>query len=268
MNLSGRLVRHGAPAHRHRHLSFSQRSMCAVVLLLAACAHGPSGGAPDGAAALRWQAWASRVEALPVCLAMEWGNVPAVSPSFAAGEPVHVRGHLRLIELAQVCNDELSERVLWLPNPDSTSAMTLPEVDQAVGRSERMTCGSVLGLRVGLNDLAIEGPLSPLRVWRENDVLVMGTISSVHRSLAIVTPDRVCRAAGPPLVRDVAPETGERWQLFDGLERLAATPEVSRTRRAQALRVLFKLSLTRDRRRAQRAAEQLASEFGDQSLLE
>ena len=251
------------------------------MVAMTGCAHVSTRGPPAvDARAQAWGEWARRVEALPVCLPTEWAEAPRTEPAtFAPGETVHLRAQLRLIEFD--CSQAITELLLrgyWLPSADAV--LTLPELDAAVGQSERVTCGSVLGVRAGRLELAIEDPFKPLRVWRQNDAelfdallsqidaVVFGVIEGGAGSQALLRPDRVCRAAGPPLVLPQVADTGARWKLVEGLERLADLPELSRTRRVQALRVLFDVSIARDRPRAQRAAERLWSEFADRSRLE
>ncbi|MBL8923596.1 MAG: hypothetical protein JNJ54_32375 [Myxococcaceae bacterium] len=225
----------------------------------------------------RWAEWAGRVEAMPVCLPLELEHAPRGAPAFAPGDTVHVRGRLGLLELD--CSGMINElilRGLWLP--DLNGLRSLPELDDAVGRSERTTCGSVLGVRAGAVEFAIEPPLA-VRFWRENDAelfdglltqtdaVVVGVVEAVSGRQAVVQPTRVCRAPGPSLELSRLPDDGVRWKLLDGLEHLSSLPTVSRTRRAQALRVLHDVSVQTDPGRALRAAERLASEFGDRSRL-
>ncbi len=257
-----------------------RRQIFAVLALVAGCAHTPPSLPVVDERARRWGEWAGRVEALPQCLPMEWAAAAGTAPpTFAPGDTVHLRGQLGLIEFD--CRNAITELLLrgrWLPDADSK--MTLSELDAAVGQAERVTCGSVLGLRTGQLELAIEAPFDPLRVWRQNDAevfdallsqtgaVVIGVIDAGYGSQAVLRPDRVCRAGGPPLVLERVPDGGQRWKVVEGLERLADLAGQSRTRRVQALRVLFDVSVARDRPRARKAAERLASEFGDRSRME
>jgi hypothetical protein len=253
----------------------------AGLLVATACAHEPSPRAAEGdERTRRWGEWASRVEALPRCLPMEWAAAPQPpAAAFVPGETVQVRGHLGLIELS--CADAITELLLrgrWLPSADAV--MSLAELEDAVARSERETCGSVLGLKTGEVGLALENPFNPLRVWKQNDAelfdallsqtdaIVFGVIEAVGGRQAMVRADRLCRGPGPPLVLERPADTAQRWRLFDGLEHLAGATAVPRARRAQALRVLFDVAVSRDRSRARRAAERLATGFGDSSRLE
>lgn len=190
---------------------------------------------------------------------------------------MNVRGRLALLELdCREMFDELVLRGRWLP--DRHTELTLREVDDAVARSGRATCGSMLGVKVGAVELAIEPPF-PVRVWRENDAelfdalmsqtdaVVVGVVEAGRGRQAIVQPTRVCRGAGPSLELTRLPDDGVRWKLPDGLEMLSNLPAVSRTRRAQALRVLHDVCAQTEPARARRAAERLAQEFGDRSRL-
>lgn len=197
----------------------------------------------------------------------------------APGETVHVRGTLGLIESR--CDQLIQEYLLRgrsLPDADPDTLLSLPELNDAVARSGRETCGSSLGLRSGGIEYALEAPFE--RVWRQNDAevfdallgqtdaIAFGVVEAVAGTQVIVRVDRVCRGAGPPLVQPRAPDTGQRWKLFDGLEHLASIATLPRARRAQALRVLFDLTVSRDQARARRAAERLATEFGERSRLD
>ena len=251
-----------------------RHAACAVLLTMA-CSHRVA--APVDERAPRWANWAARVDSLPVCLPHELEAAPRDAPSFAPGDTLNVRGHLGLLEVD--CSGMLNELILrgrWLP--EANAVLSLREIDDAVGRSGRDTCGSMLGVRTGAVELAIEPPL-PLRVWRENDAelfdsllaqtdaVVVGVVEAGSGRQALVQPTRVCRAAGPSLELTRLPDDGVRWKLLDGLEYLSNLPAVSRTRKAQALRVLHDVGLQTDPRRALRAAERLVSEFGDRSRL-
>jgi hypothetical protein len=223
--------------------------------------------------ALRWGEWARRVEALPGCLQPELQTAPLEPPSFSVGDTVDVRGQLGLLELD--CSGVINELVLrgrWLPAPGAV--LSLREIDDAVARAGRTTCGSVLGVRVGTIEFAIEPPL-PVRVWRENDAelfdallaqtdaVVTGVVEAGSGRQAVLEPSRACRAPGPPLELRRLPDDGVRWKLFDGLEVLSNLPAVSATRRAQG--VLSDVAAPSDPPRARRAAERLITEFGDHS---
>lgn len=212
-----------------------------------------------------------------MCLPPELEAAPLELPSFAPGDTVNVRAHLGLLELD--CSgmiNELMIRGLWLP--DANAVLSLREIDDAVARSGRNTCGSMLGVRIGAVELAIESPF-PLRVWRENDAelfdsllaqtdaVIVGVVEAGSGRQALVQPTRVCRAAGPSFELTRLPDDGVRWKLLDGLEYLSNLPAVSATRKAQALRVLYDVAFQTDPRRALRAAERLVSEFGDRSRL-
>lgn len=251
-----------------------RQATCAL-LLLTACAHQVAVTAPMDERAPRWAEWAARVEALPVCLPQELEAAPREAASFAPGDTVNVRGKLGLLEFD--CSGMMNELVLiGLRLPDANAVLSLPGIDDAVARSERKTCGSMLGVRVGTSEFVIE---RPERVWRENDAelfdallaqtdaVVVGVIEAGAGRQALVQPTRVCRAAGPSLVLTRLPDDGVRWKLLDGLEYLSNLPAVSRTRKAQALRVLHDVGLQTDPRRALRAAERLVREFGDHSRL-
>ncbi|MBM4777883.1 MAG: hypothetical protein GQE15_09290 [Archangiaceae bacterium] len=252
----------------------SRLVVCAL-LLTTACAHQPPVTAPVDERAPRWAQWAARVEALPLCLPQELEAAPREAPSFVPGDTVSVRGRLALLELD--CSGLFNELVLrgrWLP--DANAVLSLRELDDAVARSERNTCGSMLGVRAGAVELAIESPF-PLRLWRENDAelfdavlaqtdaVVIGVVEAGSGRQAVVQPTRVCRAPGPSFELARLPEGGVRWKLLDGLEYLSHLPAVSRTRRVQALRVLHDLTVQTHPPRARRAAARLVDEFGDHS---
>lgn len=254
--------------------SVPKRAACAL-LLTTACSHRVPVAAPVDERAPRWAEWAGRVESLPVCLPHELEGAPREAPSFAPGDTVNVRGKLGLLEFD--CSGMMNELVLiGLRLPDANAVLSLPGIDDAVARSERKTCGSMLGVRVGTSEFVIE---RPERVWRENDAerfdallaetdaVVTGVVEGGDARQTLLQPTRVCRAAGPTLELTRLPNDGVRWKMLDGLEYLSNLPAVSRTRRAQALRVLYDLTFQTDPRRALRAAERLVSEFGDRSRL-
>lgn len=247
----------------------------AALLLTTACVHRAPLAASGDERASRWAEWAARVEALPVCLPQELEAAPCEPPSLAAGDTVHVRGRLALVEFA--CGAVMNDLVLrgrWLPDPNAV--LSLRELDDAVAKAERETCGSTLGLKADAHELAID-PVLPAPVWRENDAevfdallartdaVVVGVVEAASGRQAVVQPTRVCRAAGPSLELTRLPDDGVRWKLLDGLEHLSNLSAASRTRRAQALRVLYDLAARSDPPRALRAAERLATEFGDHS---
>jgi hypothetical protein len=203
-------------------------------------------------------------------------------PEPSAPEPgttVHVRGTLAVLEssCAELIN-ELLLRGRALPDVGADALLALPELDELVARSERETCGSMLGLRSGGVEYALEAPFE--RVWKQYDAelfdellgqidaVVFGVVEAVSGKQVMVRVDRVCRGAGPALVRPRPEDAGHRWPLLDGLEHLATLSTFPRTRRAQALRVVFDLTVARDPARARRAAEQLANEFGERQRLE
>lgn len=243
-----------------------------------ACAHRAATTPPSvDARTLRWAEWVGRVEALPVCLPAELEGAPVEVGSLLPGDRVHVRGRLTLISID--ARDQLTELVIIGRDlPDRTMVGTLREIDDAVGLSERDDRGVALGLSVGAVELALE-PRWPPRVWRENDAdlfaamlsqtdaVVVGVVEAGGAG-ATIEPTRVCRGPVISLERERLPEGGPRWKLLDGLEQLSNLPGVSRTRRAQALRVLHDLVGVSDTQRAREAAERLEREFGDRSRHE
>lgn len=258
------------------------RALFFAAVLVTGCAHRTPTPRVD-ARVEKWTQWQQRVEALPPCLPQEWEDAPQLESTakFEPGQTVHVRGALSVLEVD--CSQMFTEYRLqgrWLPPLDSE--MTLAEIDDAVARSTRVTCGSFLGARVGRFELAIEDPLTPQRLWSENDalrfdellaqigVVVFGVIDASDREgrQSIVRVDRACRMPGPPLAQQRLAEGGPKLKLFDGLERLADDANVSRVSRAQALRVLVDVAFSRDPVRAEAAARRLATEFEDKVPLE
>ncbi|MDP3233691.1 MAG: hypothetical protein Q8S33_37750 [Myxococcales bacterium] len=248
-----------------------------ALLLTTACAHRVPVSAPIDERAQRWDDWAARVESLPGCLAPELEAAPREAPLLVPGDTVQVRGRLGLLELdCGTMINELILRGLWLPDPNAV--LSLRELDDAVARSERKTCGSMLGVRLGAVELALDPPF-PVRVWRENDaevfdallaqtdVVVVGVIEANSGRQAVIEPTRVCRAPGPSLELTRLPDDSRRWKVLDGVEYLSNLSAVSRLRRAQALRVLYDLTAQTEPHRALRAAERLVNEFGDRSRL-
>lgn len=248
-----------------------------ALLLTTACAHRVPVAPPVDVREPRWSEWASRVEALPVCVSPELEAASPEAPSLAPGNTVHVRGRLAVIEFD--CSGVMVEYLLQgLWGPDPNALLTLREVDDAVARTEHLTCGSVLGVRAGGVEFAIE-PLEPVRVWRTNDAelfdsllaqteaVVVGVVEASTGRQGIVQPTRACRAPGPSLELPRLPEGGARWKLRDGLEYLSYQPGVSRMRRAQAVRALYDVCVRTDPACARRAAERLSQEFGERARL-
>ncbi len=137
----------------------AQLSACALVLATACARQLPSSSHAIDERSPRWAEWAGRIDALPVCLPLEWDAARREAPSFVAGDTVQVRGQLALLELdCSAMIRELVLRGLWLP--EASTLYSLRELDDAVARAERVTCGSMLGLRVGLVEFAFEPPLA------------------------------------------------------------------------------------------------------------